>query len=123
MVNHRDTPLTFLGDRGKTSWIDTTTASPDLAARIVDWIVDTSIDIASDHTLIVTQIWGKPQRVVVLQRLSWRDVDQVKFNKHLQGKFTSRAMALSCQTPKEIDFTVASLSKALESTICRCVPI
>ena len=123
VVNHCDPPPTFLGDRGQTSWIDITAASPALAARIVDWRVDTSVEVASDHRLIMTRIWGKPQKAVVRQRPSWRDVDWVNFSRHLRGELTCRALALSCQNPKEIDLTVASLSEALESTIRCCVPI
>ena len=123
VVNHRDSPPTFLGDRGQTSWIDITAASPALAARIVDWRVDTSVEVASDHRLIMTQIWGKPQKAVVRQRPSWRDVDWVNFSRHLQGELSCRALALSSRNPKEIDLTVASLSEALESTIRCCVPI
>ena len=123
MVNHRDSPPTFLGDRGQTSWIDITAASPALAARIVDWRVDTSVEVASDHRLILTRIWGKPQKVVVRQRPNWRNVDWVHFSRHLRGELICRASALSCQNPKEIDLTVASLSEALESTIRCCVPI
>ena len=60
----------FLGDRGQTSWIDITAASPALAAQIVDWRVDTSVEVASDHRLIMTRIWGTPQKAVVRQRPS-----------------------------------------------------
>ena len=123
MVNHHDSPPTFLGDRGQTSWIDITAASLALAARIVDWRVDASVEVASDHRLIMMWIWGKPQRAIVQQRPSWHNVDWVNFSKHLQGELTCRVVVLSCQTPKEIDLIVASLSEALESTICCCIPI
>ena len=36
VVNHRDSPHTFYGDRGQRSWIDITTMSPALAAHIGD---------------------------------------------------------------------------------------
>ena len=36
VVNHRDSPPTFYGDRGQRSWIDITATSPALAASIVD---------------------------------------------------------------------------------------
>ena len=80
VVNHRDSPPTFYGDRGQRSWIDITAASPALAARIVDWKVDIANDVASDHRLIVTRIMGKPQRAVVRHQPNWQAVDWVAFN-------------------------------------------
>lgn len=56
VVNHHDSPPTFFGDRGPTSWMHITVASPVFATQIVRWRVHTSTNVASDHRLIVTQI-------------------------------------------------------------------
>ena len=36
VANHRDSPASFLGNRGQTSWIEVTIASQALARRIID---------------------------------------------------------------------------------------
>ena len=65
VVNHRGSPPTFVGDRGQISWIDVTATSPILVARIADWRVDTSKEVASDHRLLLTQVRVQTQRAVV----------------------------------------------------------
>ena len=100
-----------------------TVALPALVAQIADWRVDTSIEVASDHRLLLTQVRGQPQRAVVRQRPNWRAVDWVTFSKQLQWELLSRASTTLCQSPQEIDSTVASLSEALDATIHCCVPI
>ena len=94
-----------------------------LAAQTINWRVDTLIEVASKHRLMVMQIWGKTQRAIVWHGASWRDADWVNCNRHLQEELYSRAMSLSCQTLEEIDLIVASLFQAFESTIHSCVPI
>ena len=103
VINHRDSPPTFYGDRGQRSWIDITAASPALAAHIVDWKVDIANDVASDHKLIATRIMGKPQRTIVQHQPNWQAVDRVAFNLYLQRELLSRAGDILCQDPTKIN--------------------
>ena len=122
-VNHRDSLLTFFGDREQIFWIDITTASPAWPARIVNWRVDTSTKVASYHRLLLTRIWGKPQRAVAGNGRAGETFDWVNFSRHLQGELFSGARSLSRQIPKEIDSTVASFPEVLQSTIFCCIPM
>ena len=65
LVKHHNSSPTFHGDSGQKTWIGVTAASSALAARIVDLAIDTSIEVASDHRLVVTRIIRKPRRTVV----------------------------------------------------------
>ena len=88
MINHHGSPPTFVGDRGQLSWIDIIAVLPALLAQIADWRVDTSKEVASDHRLLLTQVRGQPQRVVVWQWPNWHAVDWVTLVNNYNGSYS-----------------------------------
>ena len=49
VMNHRDSTLSFRGDNGSESWIYFSSASMELIDRTINWIVDMTAGLVSDH--------------------------------------------------------------------------
>ena len=56
ILNHSDSPPTFLGANGKESWRDLTAVTPNILPKIVSWRVNDDMEVCFDHLHITTVI-------------------------------------------------------------------
>ena len=83
VVNSQESAPTYRSDVGHTSWIDVSAASAPVIPLIADWAVCDSVEVISDHRLIVSQLLHRPMRRECRVVRDWERVDWRDFNRHL----------------------------------------
>ena len=122
VLNHSDSPPTFRGDNGQTSWIDVTAATPSLVPRVSSWQVNEDMEVASDHIPIITRLWGNPSHAMVRRVRDWSRVDWEAFRYALISRL-GRCPQTPLESPAEVDRAVSFLTEGIQGTIAACVPV
>ena len=122
VLNHSDSPPTFRGDSGQTSWIDVTAATPSLVPKVLSWQVAEDMEVASDHIPIITRIWGNPVHGMVRRVRDWSRVNWEAFRDALIARL-GRCPETALQSPAEVDHAVSFLTEGMQGAIAECVPV
>ena len=123
VLNSQSSPPTFCSDSGHTSWIDVSAATPALIPSIVGWSVWDSVEVFSDHKLIVTELFDQPRKAEVRLVRDWASVDWIRFGQHLLSALDRSILDRELLAPVELDASVESITDSIQQVIVEVVPV
>ena len=122
VVNSQDSVPTYHSDVGHVSWIDVSVASAPVIPLIVDWAVRDSVEVLSDHRLIVGQLLHRPMRRECRVVRDWERVDWQVFNHELMQELDPHWASEDWVNPGDLDSAVREITASINRTIGRVVP-
>lgn len=114
VLNHRNSPPTFIDYTGKGHWIDVTLASCSLLDYVRDWIVVPGEVPHSDHDIIIFDINTAPERKGPTLKRDWKNCDWDAFNRLLFKVINSSdEISPPIHTAAEVDTCLKHLNASI----------
>ena len=129
IINHPDSPPTFVSDMGHNTWIDLTLGTRSGALSVLDWTVDTGFLTGSDHRAIFFSTSSRPLQSEVFRCKAWDQVDWDAFSLTVSQACQDEGILPPSEgtferlsTAAEIERQVGRLTTILQEAINRHVP-
>ena len=122
VVNSQESAPTYHSDMGHASWIDVSAASAPVIPWIADWAVCDSVEVLSDHRLIVGQLLHRPMRHACRVVRDWEQVDWQIFNRQLLQELDPCWASEDWVYPGDLDSAVREITASITRTIDHVVP-
>ena len=122
VVNSQESAPTYRSDAGCESWIDVTAASAPVIPLIAEWAVRDSVEVLSDHRLIVGQLLRRPVRQTCRTVRDWEQVDWRAFQRQLVRELDPRWASEDWVSPGDLDRAVGEVTASIKRVIEQLVP-
>ena len=122
VVNSQESAPTYRSDVGRDSWIDVTAASAPVIPLIAEWAVCDSVEVLSDHRLIVGQLLHRPMRQACRIVRDWEQVDWRVFNRQLAQELDPRWASEDWVVPGDLDSAVREVTASIRRVMDCLVP-
>ena len=117
VVKSQESAPTYHSDMGHDSWIDVSAASAPVIPWIVDWAVCDSVEVLSDHRLIVGQLLHRPTRYACRVVRDWEQVDWRIFNRQLLHELDPCWASEDWVNPGDLDSAVREITANINRMI------